>query len=362
MELDQTVTGFEQTALTIPTQAVESDGTLRWSSTSMIVLEARSADAVGLGYSYCSPAATGLVDGVLAEIVVGARVTDVARTWQRMVAAVRNLGRPGVAACAISAIDMALWDLKARCLGLPLCDLLGRVRDQVVVYGSGGFTSLSETDLQNQLAGWVERGISMVKMKVGRDPDLDQRRVAAGRRAIGDATQLFVDANGAYSAKQAVRLGQRFAEEGVTWFEEPVSSEDLRGLRLVRQQVSLDVTAGEYAWGYLEPRRMLEAGAVDVLQADVTRCLGITGLLKIDALCSAFDTPLSLHTAPTVHAVVGAALPSVIHVELFADHERIEKELFEGFRAPVRGVIAGFDEPGIGVRFRRADAERYATW
>ncbi len=184
---------------------------------------------------------------------------------------------------AISAVDNALWDLKARLLDLPLVNLLGAVRDGVPVYGSGGFTSYSHEQLQKQLGGWVDSGIPRVKMKVGTHPEKDVERVGVAREAIGSQAELFVDANGAYSRKQAIEFAYRFKNDlGVTWFEEPVPSSDLSGLNFIRDSApaGMDITAGEYGYDIVYFRRMLESFAVDVLQADATRCAGITGFLR----------------------------------------------------------------------------------
>jgi L-alanine-DL-glutamate epimerase-like enolase superfamily enzyme len=264
---------------------------------------------------------------------------------------------------AIAAVDTALWDLKARIMELPLCRLLGAVRDRVDVYGSGGFTAYSTVRLQEQLAGWVERGIPRVKMKVGSEPEADPSRVRAARQAIGPNAELFVDANGAYVPKQALALAERFCgETGISWFEEPVSSDDLSGLRLVRDRApaGVAVAAGEYGYdvGYFE--RML--GAVDVLQADVTRCAGITELLGVDALCRAHNRPLSLHCAPALHLHPALALQRFVHVEYFHDHVRIEQLLFDGVQAPRDGALyPDLDRPGNGLELKRAEAERYAV-
>ena len=265
---------------------------------------------------------------------------------------------------AIPAVDLALWDLKARLLNLPLATLLGAVRNSVTIYGSGGFTSYSEEQLQRQLAGWVEQGISRVKMKIGRDAARDIRRVRVAREAIGPKTKLFVDANGAYSRKQALDQAGKFADMNVSWFEEPVSSDDLAGLRLIRDRgpAGMDIAAGEYGYdsGYF--RRMLAAGAVDVLQADATRCGGITGFLQASALCEAHHLPLSAHTAPSVHTHVGCAAAPLRHLEYFHDHVRIENMLFDGVLSPVNGNLSpDLSRPGMGIEFKRSDAQRFAA-
>jgi L-alanine-DL-glutamate epimerase-like enolase superfamily enzyme len=237
--------------------------------------------------------------------------------------------------------------------------------DRVPVYGSGGFTAYSLTRLQEQLAGWVERGIPRVKMKVGSVPGDDPERVRCAREAIGPNAELFVDANGAYTRKQALGLAERFrADSGVSWFEEPVSSDDLEGLRLLRDRgpSGMDVAAGEYGYDANYFRRMLEAGAVDVLQADVTRCAGITELLRIDGLCRARGLPLSLHCGPAVHLHPGLALGQLVHLEYFHDHVRIEHLLFDGVVTPRQGALhPDLARPGNGLELKRSEAERYAA-
>jgi L-alanine-DL-glutamate epimerase-like enolase superfamily enzyme len=354
----------EARSLVIPTDAPESDGTLEWTSTTMVLVEVAAGGRRGLGYTYADRAATTLIGTKLARVVEGRDAFDVPAVWLEMVHQVRNVGRPGLASEAISAIDIALWDLKAKLLDLPLARLLGAERARVPVYGSGGFTSYGVARLREQLAAWVAQGINRVKMKVGRSPAYDRERVRAAREAIGPATRLFVDANGAYGRKQALALADRFAEHGVTWFEEPVSSDDLEGLRLVRDRAppGMAVAAGEYGYEPTYFRRMLAAGAVDVLQADATRCGGITGFLRVAALCDAWNLPLSAHTAPTAHLHACCAAPRVVHLEWFHDHVRIEHLLFDGAATPVDGMLQpDLSRPGLGVELRRSKAARLAA-
>jgi len=351
-------------AFTIPAEAPESDGTASWSSTTMVVVEAHAGDEVGLGYTYADASAADLARRVLAPLLEGADVFAGERCWRSLLDAVRNTGRQGVAAAAISAVDAALWDLRARLLQVPLCDLLGRARDRVPIYGSGGFTSYDRRRLEAQLSGWAQAGIRRVKMKIGTHPDDDPGRVAAAREAIGPDVELFVDANGAYSVQQALLLARRFAEQDVRWFEEPVSSDDPTGLRQVRERVpaGMAVAAGEYGWGPWDHRALLEAEAVDVLQADATRCLGITGFLRAAALCEAHGRPLSGHCAPALHLHVAAAAGPLIHLEWFHDHARIEHLLLDGAPDPVDGAIQpDRSRPGNGLDLRRSDAERLAV-
>jgi L-alanine-DL-glutamate epimerase-like enolase superfamily enzyme len=352
------------TAYTLPTDGHESDGTIAWDATTLVVAEVQAGGRWGLGYSYADAAAADLIRRQLAPVIAGLDAFDVPACWLSMVKAARNLGRPGLASCAISAVDNALWDLKGKLFEVPVSTLLGQVRPRVPIYGSGGFTSYDTRRLQAQLSGWVEQGILRVKMKVGRHPFEDVARVRAAREAIGPDALLFVDANGAYARKQALTFAEAIAPYDVSWFEEPVSSDDLEGLRLLRDRAParMDVAAGEYGYDAVYFRRMLESGAVDVLQADGTRCGGISGLIKASALAEAHMVPLSTHTAPALHVHVGVALAPVAHLEYFHDHVRIERLLFDGAPVPHAGTLApDRSRPGLGLELKRADAARYAV-
>jgi L-alanine-DL-glutamate epimerase-like enolase superfamily enzyme len=355
---------LEVGAYTIPTDQPEADGTLAWDSTTIVVVHAHGGGETGLGYTYADVSTAELVESKLAGIVTGHDAFVPQAAWAKMIEQTRNLGRPGITSMAIAAVDVALWDLKARVIGLPLCQLLGMAHGRVPVYGSGGFTAYSLRQLAEQLAGWIEKGIPRVKMKVGSEPGEDPERVSLARGAIGTEAQLFVDANGAYSRKQALDLAERFRAEGVSWFEEPVTSEDLEGLRLLRDRApaGMEIAAGEYGDDVPYFRRMVEAGAVDVLQADVTRCGGITELLRVGALCRAHNLPLSLHCGPSIHLHPATALEQVVHLEYFHDHVRIEHMLFDGVVSPAAGdLVPDLDRPGMGLELKRSDAERYAA-
>jgi L-alanine-DL-glutamate epimerase-like enolase superfamily enzyme len=348
----------------VPTDAPESDGTLEWDRTTLVLVELSGGGMTGLGYTYADRATAMVVRDALADLIGGHDSFAIAAAASRMLDHVRNVGRRGIAAMAISAVDVALWDLKARLLGLPLVVLLGLARGSTPVYGSGGFTSYSLERLRDQLAGWAGQGMAFVKMKVGRNAIEDPLRVESAREAIGPSTQLFVDANGAYSRKQALALAERFADLDVRWFEEPVSSDDLAGLRLIRDRApaAMDVAAGEYGYDPFYFRRMLEAGAVDVLQADATRCGGISGFMAAHALADAHGLPLSAHCAPAIHLHLGCALTRVRHLEYFYDHQRIERMLFDGAVVPENGTLApDLTRPGLGLTFKRDDAARFAV-
>ena len=317
----------------VPTDAPESDGTLGWDSTTIVVVEVEveGGGAHGLGYTYGDRAVRTLIESKLGAVVRGADAMSPSATWRAMRDAIRNAGQPGVGAMGVSAVDIALWDLKARLLGVALADALPRARERVPVYGSGGFTSYSDGRLREQLAGWAERGIPRVKMKVGREPGRDAKRIGAARDAIGPNVELMVDANGAYDRKQALLWAERFSEWDVRYLEEPVSSDDL-------------------------------LGRVDCLQADVTRCGGISALLRLDGLCIGRTVPFSAHCAPAVSAHACCAMESLVHLEYFHDHVRLEGMLFDGTLDPRGGHLEpDRSRPGLGLELRRADAEEFAV-
>jgi L-alanine-DL-glutamate epimerase-like enolase superfamily enzyme len=350
---------------TIPTEEPETDGTFAWDSTTVVVAEPEAEGTIGLGFTYGPRACGTVVRDILEGVVTGRDPMDVAGAWTAMVNAVRNAGRRGIASMAIAAVDSALWDLKGRLLGRSVGSLLGTAREEVPVYGSGGFTSASDERLIEQLGEWVhEQGIPRVKMKVGTAwgtrEDRDLHRVSIARKAIGPDAELFVDANGGYGRKQAIRMARAFASEGVTWFEEPVSSDDLEGLREIRDLIDLDVAAGEYGYDLVYFERMASAGAVDVLQADVSRCAGITEWLRVAAVAAAHGFQISGHCAQSLHVHPAASIPNLRHLEHFHDHARVDRLLFEGVLDPTGGSLhPDLSRPGLGLDLRRADAERY---
>jgi L-alanine-DL-glutamate epimerase-like enolase superfamily enzyme len=349
---------------TVPTDFPESDGTLKWDHTTMVIVTLEAAGQHGIGYTYADEATAVLIRKLLFHVVKGSDALSPSAAYMAMWRRVRNLGRPGICSMAISAVDCAFWDLKARLLDVPLAKLLGQVRSGATIYGSGGFTSYSDRQLAQQLSGWVEQGIGSVKMKIGRDPEADIKRVRVAREAIGSEPGLFVDANGAYSRKQALIQAQRFTDSRVSWFEEPVSSDDLEGLHLIRNRapVEMEIAAGEYGYDIFYFQRMLAAEAVDVQQADITRCGGITGLLQIAALCQAHNIPLSCHTAPAQHTHAACAIPVFKNLEYFHDHVRIERMFFDGVPQLVEGELRpDLSRPGTGLELKRADAEKFAA-
>jgi L-alanine-DL-glutamate epimerase-like enolase superfamily enzyme len=356
--VEAAVERVDVSAYTIPTDEPESDGTLEWGSTTIVVVEVAAGGLSGLGYTYGPRAVATLVEDLLAPLVTG---SDPLGTWEEMGRQLRNAGRPGIGAMAMAAVDIALWDLRSRLEDRPLVDVLDAQHDAVPLYGSGGFTSYSDDRLADQLGGWVADGFPRVKMKIGREPERDPARLDRAREAIGDA-QLFVDANGAFDRRRALEWAERLTDWDVRWFEEPVSSADFEGLRSTRERAPYDIAAGEYVYVLADARNLLEARAVDCLQADVTRCGGITGFLQVASLAAERGLDVSGHCAPQVSAHACAAIPNLRHLEWFHDHVRVERMLFDGVLEPEGGELRpDGSRPGHGLELKRADAERYAA-
>jgi len=354
------ITGVATAVYRFPTKQPEADGTLRWDATTAVTVTLSAGGQTGLGWTYSSPAAAAVIQDVLADAVRDRDAYDIPAGWSAMHRACRNLGTRGLVAQALSAMDIAWWDLKARLLHIPLGALMGRCRRDVPIYGSGGFTTLTDAQLAEQVAWWLSAGCTAMKIKIGDswgtriDRDLD--RVRRLRELAGDSVDLMVDANGGYSVGQARRVGAELDRLGVSWFEEPVSSDDTAGLATLKSALLCDVAAGEYAADVYDVRALLPV--VDCLQLDVTRCGGYTGWLRGAALAQAHNLQVSAHCAPALHAPVAASIPNLRHVEWFADHARVEPLLVDGTPDVRGGAMHLDDRVGHGMRLSR----EAATW
>ena len=376
MKAEHKIVGLNTKAYRFPLRQPESDGTLEWDSTTMVIVEAHcDSGQTGFGYIYGHVGCRRVIEATLKKLIIGQDPLNIEGLWHSMQKQIRNFGRDGIVASAISAVDIALWDLKAKILKLPLATLLGAVRTAVPVYGSGGFTSYTPEEMQEQFSSWIDQGITRFKIKVGTHPFDDVARIERCWRQMGDSTklkqtlketgregQIFIDANGAYERKQAVEIAQKSQSLGVKWFEEPVPMYDRTGLRLCRDQMppGICVAAGEYGYDLDSFRHLLADGCVDVLQADATRAGGVTGFMKAAVFAEGFNVPLSAHCAPLIHTHLGAAAKPLIHIEYFHDHVQIETRFFEGFAGVVKGELhPNFSKAGLGVEFKFNDAEKF---
>lgn len=360
--MDTAIADVETRTYRVPTDEPEADGTLTWDATTVVVVRVRAAGRVGTGWTYAPAAAAAVVDGLLADVVRGRDALAPATAQAAMVRAVRNAGRPGLVSMAISAVDIAVWDLCARIHDLPLTVLWGAEPTEVPVYGSGGFTTYDDARTTRQVESWLDAGLDRVKIKIGESWGTqvarDLRRVSLVADLVGEHGEVFVDANGGYTVGQARRVGRRLDELGVTWFEEPVSSDDVAGLAEVRRSVQCDVAAGEYGFDLPYFGRMAAARAVDCLQVDVTRCGGYTEWFRIAAAAAAQQLDVSGHCAPFLTAPAAAATPNLRHLEYFHDHVRAAELLLDDRPTAADGTLALASGPGHGLAVGDA-AERY---
>ena len=358
------ISAVHAAAYDIPTETRESDGTDSWESTTLVVAEATAQGRAGLGWTYGPAVCADYIERSLAPLARGSDPLRVGAVFDRMVRAVRNDGRPGAIGYALSAVDAALWDLKARILGVSLAVLLGAIRGEAPLYWSGGFVDDPDDRLREQLEDCAQgQGVPRVKIKIGQDGGRavgrDLARIAIARESIGDA-ELYVDANGAYSRKQAVRVAQSAQEHRIGWFEEPVSSDDLAGLREVRDRVDPDVAAGEYGHDVQYFQRMCAAGAVDCLQVDASRCGGATEWARAAAVAASHGLDVSAHCAPNLHAHLAVATPNFRHLEWFQPHVRVESRYFDGALVPCGGLVApDLEAPGTGLALKNADLAQH---
>ncbi|MGB8375412.1 MAG: enolase C-terminal domain-like protein [Salegentibacter sp.] len=358
---DVLISAGSVSAYKIPTEEPESDGTLQWDHTTLVLVRLKSDEKEGIGYTYADAATARLIQQTLLPLIKDESAMNIDRLWYKMRHKLRNLGNAGISAMAVSAVDNALWDLKAKLLDLPLCTLLGQVKEEMPVYASGGFTSYDPGEIAEKFQEWKEEGHNMFKMKIGRNWGEDLERMSSARFAIG-RSQLFVDANGAYYPKDALAMAQEMTAFDVRWFEEPVTSDDLEGMKFVRERLPVNnrLSSGEYGYTLSYFKRMLSAEAIDVLQADATRCEGITGFLKAHTLCESFHRPFSSHCAPALHLHPALSLKNIIHMEYFRDHVLIERELFDGTPIAKDGKLKpDLSRPGHGLEFKTKDAAKY---
>lgn len=357
------ITDFKVSCYRVPVATeIESDGTLEWRSTTMVFLELQAGSTQGYGYTYGHRGLGLLIHELTSSLVVGQNALDLPRIRGHLQRQIRNEGRQGESAMALAAIDLALWDLKSKILQIPLEDILGRCRDRIEIYGSGGFTSYSKNELEKQMRGWKDQGLRRFKMKVGTDPSQDAERVRFVRSCLGPESELMVDANEAYTSSQALALASSFSTEGVRWFEQPIDSRDWQGLAELRRRLpaGMQLATGEYIYDSWQTRKILHAEAADVIQLDATRCQGFSGFLEAAAVCESYGLKISSHCAPSLHRILGLVVPGMLHLEYFFDHVRIEQMFFgealnprEGFLGPVEGL-------GLGIHPQRKAMEKFA--
>jgi L-alanine-DL-glutamate epimerase-like enolase superfamily enzyme len=321
-------------------------------------------DIEGLGVG--TPESRAVIERSLKPLLVDQDPLCHEKLWDDMFWRVRGFGRKGIAFNAISAVDIALWDLKAKAFGVPLYRLLGPYTDTVPIYGSGGWTHFTEAELIAEQMGYVERGIPRVKMKLAKDfgqaEEEDLLRLAAVRKAVGDGVEIFVDANNGYYAKQAIAMGRRFVDYNVRWFEEPVLADDIQGLAAIAKAIEIPVATGENEYTKYGFKDLISQGGADIVQPDVGRVGGVTEWMKVAHLAHAFNLPVAPHAVQLVHMHLACATPNLRVVEYLGFSEEADKIWYTEFPEPKDGMWSPYpDRPGLGLELDPAAVKKYAV-
>ena len=363
------ITDVKTTLLSLPHLSAIQDATIRH------VARGRSACFVHIitdsGLEGLSPSGGGragqtLIEGTFKELLVGQDPLNIEKIWDDLFWCVRGVGRKGLAFCALSAVDVALWDLKAKHFNVPLYQLLGPYTDSVPVYGSGGWTNFNTEELVAEQTGYVERGFKAVKMKVGKDFGMSERediqRLAAVREAVGDDIEIYIDANNGYYAKQAIYMGKAFEEYRVGWFEEPVLADDIDGLAAIAKAIDIPVATGEHEYTKFGFKELIARGGADIVQPDVGRVGGITEWMKVAHLAHAFNLPVAPHAYQLIHLHLACATPNLKVVEYLGIAEESDKTVYKEWSPPKDGMWSPDpNKLGLGLELDPEAVEKYAA-
>lgn len=320
----------------------------------------------GLGVGQASPGVRDVIDSALRHILIGQDPMNIEKLWSDMFWAVRGYGRRGLAFLAVSAVDIGLWDLKAKALGMPLYKLLGPYREAVPVYGSGGWTNYTVDELVAEMEGYVDQGIPRIKMKVGKDFGSAERedieRVAAVRSAVGHDVALYIDANNGYYTKQAIYMAREFEEYQVGWYEEPVLADDIPGLAEIRRATTIPLASGEMEYTKYGFRDLITGGGADIVQPDVVRVGGVTEWMKVAHMAEAFNLQVAPHMAQLVHMHVCCAIPNLKAMEYANMYLAADEVWYTEFPTQKDGFLTPYhDKPGLGLELDPYSVEKWSV-
>jgi L-alanine-DL-glutamate epimerase-like enolase superfamily enzyme len=316
---------------------------------------------VGLGLTFfggaLTPALKAAVDA-LAGLVVGDDPTQVEAIAAKLRRAAGSSGPGGIFTLALSAVDLACWDLKGKAAGQSLCELLGGLRDRVPTYASGALMRAHPVKyLVEAGPRLAARGFRQMKMQCGSEPTMaaSVERVRVLRDAIGADVDLMCDINQLWSVSHAIEAGRRIEPHHLYWLEDPVAHDDHAGLARVADALVTPVAAGEYHYGIVPFRHLLEARAIDIVMIDLVRVGGITQWMKVAGMAEAFNLPVVSHLVPEIHVHLVAAVPNGLTVEYMPWTLR----LFEETPAIEGGQLVVPKRPGLGLAFDQAAIKRY---
>jgi L-alanine-DL-glutamate epimerase-like enolase superfamily enzyme len=325
----------------------------------LILVEVRAGDFRGssymLSFDYGPAVLRGLVDQELKRHIVGMDADNIRAVYEANLRVTEYIGREGVAMWGTAAIDVALWDLLARRLGVPASLLFGANTKAVPVYGSGGWISYTDEQLADEVSSYVSRGFAGVKIKIGGDEDRDVERVRSVRQAIGPHRKLMVDANQGLTLEHALRLARKLEDCHLDWFEEPFPKDDLESYQRLSNATGIPLAAGEREFGVPPFRRLVAERCISVVQPDLLRVGGVTGWRQVAGLADSHLLRIAPHFYREYDVHLAAAEPNLIAIESFDWLDPLLEEPFE-----VRdGLAAVPDRPGFGVTFRQEAIREY---
>jgi D-arabinonate dehydratase len=348
-----------------PDKAV-SDSTWKLETMGYAVVRISTDEGIsGIGYTYdvAGKAIREVINNTIAGVLLERDPFETETLWTDVMNLLRGVGRKGLVLCALSMVDIALWDIKGKALGMPLYKLLGGSETIIPVYGSGGWTSYTEAELIEEVEQIKSWGYTKIKMKVGvdfgRSPEEDVRRVRSVRKHIGDTIDLMIDANNAWDAATAIKVSEALADCNIFFFEEPVIADDIPGLANVKSKITIPVATGEQEYTKYGARDLIMGNAVDILQMDVTKCGGITEWMKIAAIAQAWNIPVAPHAMHYAHMHVVSAAPNGLMLENLFMHEKINALLMVDPPIPKNGYLELPDKPGVGIEFNEENLQKY---
>lgn len=351
---------IQTTLLSVPLNPPIADSThllkhIQWVVVDVFTDEELTGNSLMLTFDYGPELLRRIVDVELKKLLVGKDPQDIPGVWQMCYSHCEYIGQAGIGAWGIAAIDIALWDILGKKLGAPVCQLFGSNRALVPVYGSGGWLSYSLDELLAEVMGYVQRGFTMVKMKVGR-PDVrqDVERVRAVRKAIGDKIGLMADANQAWTPQQAVSFASQAEDLDLLWLEEPLRKDDLDGYSYVAAKTNIPIAAGEREYS-LDAFRGLLASGVSILQPDALRIGGLSQSIKVAHLAEVYHRTLAPHFYKEIDVHLLSAINNGLYLEYFGWLDDLLAYPLE----VVAGIAKVPTRPGMSLEFKPEALREY---
>ncbi len=356
------ITAIDSYVLTVPVPASKQMA-IEFPHHRLVVAEITTDEGLqGMGYSLVfggggAKSVHAYLEERLAPLLIGEDPLAVERLWEKMYRGDRGVRRVGLAGMAVSAIDIALWDLAGKAAGLPLYRLWGAVSDRVACYGSGGWGKYAEKDLVAEAERYASMGCRYYKMKIhDPDPAVNRRRVETVKKALGPGVRMMVDVNQKLDVMGNVRQAKLLEDFDLVWYEEPVVSDDIDACAEVARLISIPVATGENNYTRYEFRELIEKKAARYLMPDVCRANGFSETLRIGHLAAAHGLQVSPHVAYEISIQVAGALSNAFLVELM---DWLPEDLFEEVPQCRDGAIRIPERAGHGMVFNRKSLPKY---